>query len=29
MSVLPVCRPEIDHSVSQCRTIQIAIGAEA
>jgi hypothetical protein len=29
MSVLPVCCPEIDHSVSPCRTSQIAIGPEA
>jgi hypothetical protein len=29
MSVLPVCCPEIDHSVSPCRTSQIAIEAEA
>jgi len=27
--VLPVCCPEIDHSVSPCRTSQIAIAAEA
>jgi len=27
--VLPVCCPEIDHSVSPCRTSQIAIEAEA
>jgi hypothetical protein len=29
MSVVPVCCPEIDHSVSPCRTSQIAIEAEA
>lgn len=28
-SVLPVCCPEIDHSVSPCRTSHIAIGPEA
>jgi hypothetical protein len=29
MSVLPVCCPESDHSVSPCLTSQIAIGAGA